>query len=180
MFLPDKWFQPYLSSGFFRRFLVFSFATDWVKKKPYHLYVELIPWRYQRSPAVARAIPGAAREKLSYNKMPGRGFDPGDRLEVCPLGGLHIRPREAEQPFGEIALIKLINFNRVGPGVVRSNNCRGLLITPGEDWTSALWLCRLSQGAFKRAMEISAFSCSCKGNTRPHTVEIVLLREGKP
>ena len=45
-------------------------------------------------------------------------------------------------------LIQMINFNRVVPGVARSNNCRGLLIAPGEARTGALWLCRLSQGVF--------------------------------
>ena len=94
--------------------------------------------------------------------MAGRGFD---RLEVCPLGDDPDTERLNNTPV-ETALIKLINFNRVVPGVVRSNNCRGLLIAPGEARTGALWLCRLSQGAFKQAMEISAFSCSCKGNTR--------------
>ena len=49
-------------------------------------------------------------------------------------------------------------------GVARGNNCRGLLIALGEAEVSALWLCRLSQGAPERAIEISAFSCSCKGN----------------
>ncbi len=38
----------------------------------------------------------------------------------------------------ETALIKLINFPRVGPGIARSNNCRGLLIAPGEARTGAL------------------------------------------
>ena len=83
-------------------------------------------------------------------------FDPGSDPD----------PERMNNLLGEVALIKLINFNRVAPGIARSNNCRGLLTAPGEARTSALWLCRLSQGASKRAMEISAFSCSCKGNAR--------------
>ena len=51
----------------------------------YHRARTSEPWRYQRSPAVARAMPGGTRMKLPFNKMAGRGFDPGDRLEVCPL-----------------------------------------------------------------------------------------------
>ncbi len=68
----------------------------------------------------------------------------------------------------------MINFPWLAPGIARSNNCRGLLIALGEARTSALWPCRLSQGAFARAMEISVFSCSCKGNARCQPGEIVL------
>ena len=51
-----------------------------------------------------------------------------------------------------------------GQDIAHSNNCRGLLIALGEADISALWPCRLSQGARERAIEISAFSCSCQDN----------------
>jgi len=54
-------------------------------------------------------------------------------------------------------------------GAAHGNNCRGLLIALGEADASALWPCRLSQGARERAIEISAFSCSCRGSTDPPT-----------
>ena len=48
----------------------------------------------------------------------------------------------------------MTNFNRVGPGIARSNNCRGLLIALSEAQTSDLWPRSLSQGASERALEI--------------------------
>ncbi len=61
----------------------------------------LWPWKFitghgqssQRDISVLLQLQGqcpVTHGKLSFNKMAGRGFDPGDRLEVCPLGGLQI------------------------------------------------------------------------------------------
>ena len=65
------------------------------------------------------------------------------------------------------------------PGVARSNNCRGLLTALGEARTGVLWLCPSSQGASERAIEMSAFSCSCAGNTRHPTMKLS-LKKSKP
>ncbi len=62
------------------------------------------------------------------------------------------------------------------PGVARSNNCRGLLTALGEARTGVLWLCPSSQGASERAIEMSAFSCSCAGNTRHPTMKLSLKK----
>ena len=70
---------------------------------------------------------------------------------------------------------RMINFNREGPGIARSNNFRGLLIALSEAQTSDLGPRSLSLGASERALEIYAFSCSCQGNTRRRPGEIVLI-----
>ncbi|MFO8112191.1 MAG: hypothetical protein R6T92_06755 [Desulfosalsimonadaceae bacterium] len=62
----------------------------------------------------------------------------------------------------------MINFKRVVPGVARSNNCRGLLIVPGEARTDALWLCRFlvperKSGFFGKVKEGENFN---RRNTR--------------
>ena len=58
--------------------------------------------------------------------MVGSGFK--RRLEVRPLGVCKYDPvpERLNNTPEETALIKLINFPRMGPGIARSNNCRGL------------------------------------------------------
>jgi hypothetical protein len=73
--------------------------------------------------------PGDTRGKLSFNRMAGRGFDPGDRLEVCPLGDLQIRPRyrpqETEQPSDGYCPYKIEQFQPGGAGVLPAATIAG-------------------------------------------------------
>jgi len=69
---------------------------------------------------------------ISFLLMAGRCFDPGDRLEVCPLGALQIRPRyrprKAEQPSGWNCPFTNNQFQPCGAGMLPAATTRLKLI----------------------------------------------------